>query len=248
MEPFAEIGAYYDLLYAEKDYEAEVRYVDSLIRQFGGSTGTMLDLGCGTGRHALAFAALGHKVHGVDRSDAMLEEAARRAKQVETMTFGKGDVCSCRLGRTFDAVVSLFHVYSYQTTNDRLIAAFRTAAEHLRLGGVFVFDFWYGPSVLVDQPQVRVKKLAADGMTMTRIATPTMHFDANTVTVDYDMIAIQEGQLREFRESHEMRYLFLPEVALMLDHVGLKPLGFREWLRDVEPTPADWNAVCVATK
>ena len=44
-----------------------------------------------------------------------------------------------------DAVVSLFHVVSYQTTNGRVLDMFRNARDHLEPGGLFLFDVWYGP-------------------------------------------------------------------------------------------------------
>ena len=58
---------YYDLLYQDKDYLAETNYVDNLIQEFGRcNSKTMLDLGCGTGKHAELFCDQGYKVHGVD--------------------------------------------------------------------------------------------------------------------------------------------------------------------------------------
>ena len=58
-----------------------------------------------------------------------------------------------RLAGTFDAVIALFHVVSYQTTEHDLRATFATAARHLNPGGVLLFDVWHGPAVLAQQPE-----------------------------------------------------------------------------------------------
>src|SRR3546814_3756666 len=50
-------------------------------------------------------------------------------------TLFRSDVRTARFDRTFDAVVSLFHVMSYQVTNSDLIETIRTASSHLAAGG-----------------------------------------------------------------------------------------------------------------
>lgn len=64
----------------------------------------------------------------------------------------------CSLGshrrKKYDAVMSLFHVVSYLNSDRDLALAFETAAEHLHPGGLFLFDFWYGPAVLSQKPEI----------------------------------------------------------------------------------------------
>ena len=62
MNSFGLYSDYYDLLYAEKDYDHEVQYVDGLIRQYLPNAASILDLGCGTGLHAVALASQGYSV------------------------------------------------------------------------------------------------------------------------------------------------------------------------------------------
>ena len=52
MSQFGLYSKYYNLLYADKDYAGEARYVDSIIRRHTPRAATMLELGCGTGRYA----------------------------------------------------------------------------------------------------------------------------------------------------------------------------------------------------
>src|SRR4051812_48823482 len=134
MSVFAAYSRYYDLLYRDKDYAAEARYVHELVQQHHPAARTMLDLGCGTGRHAQLLSQHGYALTGVDLSEEMLK-VARAASPA--LGFVQGDVRTVRLGKTFDVVASLFHVMSYQTTNADLCAALDTIREHLAPGGLF---------------------------------------------------------------------------------------------------------------
>jgi predicted TPR repeat methyltransferase len=157
-EIFDAYARYYDLLYRDKDYAGESAYVASHLKRHAPHAARILELGCGTGTHAEHLARMGYAVHGVDQSESMLARATARksglpADIAARLSFGHGDVRSVRSGEHFDAVVSLFHVMSYQTTNADLQG--RTAAAHLRPGGLFLFDFWYGPAVLDQRPEAR---------------------------------------------------------------------------------------------
>src|SRR5450432_1239591 len=213
MSVFGSYSRYYDLLYQDKDYAGEASYIRSLILQHHPHAQSLLDLGCGTGRHALLLAEEGYRVAGVDRSTEMLATAqaqlakstpamaARRSASGAAPEFFQGDVRTVRIDRKFDIVVSLFHVMSYQTTNDDLQAAFRTAAAHLSPGGLFIFDCWYGPAVLTDRPVVRIRRLEDEHIAVTRLAEPVFHPNANAVDVNYHVLIKdkQSGALDELR-------------------------------------------------
>src|SRR5450432_1981030 len=79
MSVFGAYSRYYDLLYRDKDYAAEASYVRSLIGQHCPAATSILDLGCGTGRHALLLAEHGYRVTGVDGSPDMLIAARSQA-------------------------------------------------------------------------------------------------------------------------------------------------------------------------
>lgn len=247
MSVFAAYSKYYDLLYRDKDYAAEARYVHDLVQRHHPAARTMLDLGCGTGRHAQLLGAHGYTLTGVDLSEEMLRTA--RASN-PGLSFIQGDVRSVRLGKTFDVVASLFHVMSYQTTNADLRAALDTVREHLAPGGLFVFDCWYGPAVLTSRPETRIKRLEDESIHVTRLAEPVLHPNENVVDVNYHVLIRdkQSGAVEELRETHKMRYLFAPEVEALLDAANLRLTRVTEFMSTREPGFDTWNAVFVGTK
>jgi SAM-dependent methyltransferase len=250
---FAAYSRYYDLLYRDKDYAGEARYVASLIKRHTSGAANVVEIGCGTGGHARELAALGFHVHGVDRSAGMLEAAEAKLDSIEPeirarMRFSQGDARSVRLGEKADAVISLFHVMSYQTSNADLTSAFATAKAHLNAGGVFVFDCWYGPAVLVERPSVTVKRLEDVAVSITRIAEPTMNSAQNTVDVNYTVLVYDRKttQVETLRETHRMRYLFRPEIELLLEANEMSLVTSHEWMTENPPGPHTWAACFVA--
>lgn len=254
MSVFEAYSQYYDLLYRDKNYAAEADYVHRLIERERPGSQSLLDLGCGTGRHDFLLAEHGYRVTGVDMSADMLKVAnAERAKRLAAggaapPDFAQGDVRTLRLGARFDAVVSLFHVMSYQTSNDDLLAAFTTLREHVAPGGVVLFDAWYGPTVLTDRPVVRVKRLHGDGFDVTRVAEPVLHPNENVVDVNYQISILERStqRVQELEETHRMRYLFVPEVRQLLASVGLRLDRACEFLTDGELGFSTWNVLFVA--
>jgi len=245
---FDHYSRYYDLLYRDKDYAGEAAYVAACLGRHAPHPARILELGCGTGAHAEPLARLGFSVDGVDRSETMLARAAARKAGLpsalsERLSFEPGDVRHVRTGRHYDAVISLFHVVSYQVTDADLQATFATAAAHLRPGGLFFFDFWYGPAVLAQRPEERVKVLEDDRIRVTRNARPVMHEKDHVVDVNYaiEIASKSSAEVQRVQETHRMRYLFLPELA-RLQGAAFRTLASHAWLLDEPPSAASWAA------
>lgn len=255
MSVFDLYSSYYDLLYQGKDYPAEVSFVSDEFARFGVKPKCVLDLGCGTGRHAVAFAHRGVRVHGVDLSETMLAEArtsgtGQPADVRERLSFAAGDVRTYRTAEKFDAVVSLFHVFSYQTQNADLADAFTTASAHLAPGALLAFDFWYGPAVLAQRPETRVRRLENERIRVLRIAESVLLENENRVDVNFTVLVEDKrtGERRNIEERHPMRYLFLPEVDVFLRRSSLERLHACEWMTGADLGITTWGAFVVARK
>src|SRR2546421_8307899 len=110
-----EYAAAYDLIYGDKDYEAECGLIQTALRRFGNNdVRALLDMGCGTGNHSLRLAATGLEVVGVDLSAHMLDQsrvkAAAQGLGVSRVDFRQGDIATIDVGRIFDAAIMMFAV------------------------------------------------------------------------------------------------------------------------------------------
>jgi predicted TPR repeat methyltransferase len=72
---FDRYAAYYDLLYEDKRYDDEAAFVAKLIRDYKPAARSVLELGCGTSKHALALAREGFSLTGIDVSPGMVARA-----------------------------------------------------------------------------------------------------------------------------------------------------------------------------
>lgn len=254
MKVFDTYALYYDLLYKDKDYNGEADYIEKLIKQYSSEAKSILDLGCGTGRHDFIFAEKGYSVTGIEMSGKMIEAANKNLMPDKSnfpdLKFIQGDIRETELDSKFDVVLSLFHVMSYQTGNEDVRKTLDTAAKHLKPGGIFIFDFWYGPAVLTERPESRVKKLENDEITVERYAEPQLLINENIVDVKYKVHIKekQNGRTSEINETHKMRYFFLPETRLMLEEYGMHPEHFEEWMTSKELSDKTWSALAVAIK
>ena len=241
-----EYAAAYDELYQDKDYAAEIELIERVFRLYGqGPVRRVLDLGCGTGGHAVPLAERGYEVVGVDRSPDMLQRAMRRGSSAR---FRLGEIGTLELGETFDAVLLMFAVLGYHVGNADVQAALATARRHLHPSGLLFADVWYGPAVLGQRPSERVKVVDTAGGQIIRVAAGELDTRRDVCLVRYHLWQLEQDRLTaSVREQHAMRYFFVPELELFLAAAGfeLVRLGaFPELER--EPSEGTWNVAFVA--
>lgn len=108
----------------------------------------VLDLACGTGRHAVVLAESGLQVTGVDLSENLLaiagKETARLGHSIELI---RSDMRYLNLKKSFSAVFSLFTSFGYFDDDRENFSVFRVISDHLEPGGWFVFDYLNDPFI-----------------------------------------------------------------------------------------------------
>lgn len=225
METFQDYAYYYNAFYRDKDYAKEAKQIDELIKEYGNYVHSVINYGCGTGKHDIELSKLGYSCTGIDLSETMIEIAKQNSKVTDNIIdFSVADIRTYQPSKKFDAVISLFHVMSYQNSNDDILAAFQSARKALEKGGLFLFDAWYGPGVLSDKPVVRVKEVEDDKYKLVRIARPVMHDKTNVVDVCYEVLVIDKetSVTKTINEVHSMRYFFRPEIEFLLKQAGFE--------------------------
>ena len=123
--------------------KVECDFLEAVLTAHGIAGKSLLDIGCGTGRHALEPVKRGYRVTGVDPSREMLAflsaEAARAKLPVATVA---GDLRRLNVEGTFDAAYCVMDTFRFLLTNEEVLAHLRAVAQRLNPGGVYVTDFW----------------------------------------------------------------------------------------------------------
>ena len=150
----------------------------------------------------------------------------------------------------FDSVISLFHIASYQNTDEDVKNYFKTASIHVKKGGKFIFDLWYKPAVLTQRPEKRVKELENDEIKVVRYCTPEHLEDKNIVKVHYkiDITNKKTGNQQVVEETHSMRYFSSEDVEKFAKEAGFKIVLEEEWLTKNKPSEDTWGVCFVAEK
>jgi SAM-dependent methyltransferase len=250
--PFGDYASVYDLIYREKDYAAEARFVADLIVRFGArapGVARIVDLACGTGRHAVELARLGFSVEGSDISEAMLRIARKRAMDARAaIAFHRRSFQTCGLlGKRFDVALAMFGSLGYLTNDVELALALANVSRLLVPRGIFVFDVWNGAAVERDFAPQRVKRAAANGFAVERVSTTAIDASRQIATIRFEFVLrADDGTASSFEELHSVRFHHpdaLAEILRLAGFVVLHRCPFRVPERDVGPD--DWNMTFV---
>jgi SAM-dependent methyltransferase len=185
--------------------------VDRLVELAG--SGRALEFAIGTGRVALPLAARGVEVHGLELSNAMVQQL--RAKPGgDAIPVTIGDMSVAQAGGPFALAYLVFNTIGNLTTQEAQVACFQNAAAHLVPGGRFVIE--------VGVPEIR--RLAPGERYVVFDASPT-HWGID----EYDVLnqglvshhfELVEGQWR--LGSTPFRYVWPSELDLMAQLAGMR--------------------------
>jgi len=240
---------HYDVVYADKPYEQEARFVHDQLTAAGTVPGRLLDVACGTGRHALHLRDLGWEVAGVDLNPELVERARAQAPGVD---FHVGDMRSLSVpGGPFGAVTCLFDAVGYALTNQGVVAALSSMREHLAEGGTAVVEFLHAPAMLRGARELGVRGWPLeDGGELVRIARTELDETAGTMTVGYDVIALgADGSYRRSSEEQSNRFFAVEEMRALMEAAGFAPRRFvAAYAADPEVTGETFHAMAVAAR
>jgi cyclopropane fatty-acyl-phospholipid synthase-like methyltransferase len=229
---FEKFGEYYDLIYRNiKDYENECRTLEQIFTKFRKKKSrNILDVGCGTGSHALILAKHGCSVVGIDISKMMVEKARTKAKKEKTdVQFYVQDMRKMQLDKEFDCAISMFGAIGYILTYEDLVKVLSRLKKHLNKDGLFAFEFWNIGGVK-PSPYQRWLEASDAKKTVYRFSETNLNPQTNILTLNMHFLVLNEDRLLEkFNETHVHRCYTLPEIREYLENNGFKFLSGYDW-------------------
>lgn len=246
MNSFKSYSKYYDQLYYDKDYGTETDYLVALIKKYHANAHSLIDLGCGTGKHAKLLAKRGYEVIGVDSSEEMISIAGKESD----LEFILDDILKFKLDKKLDVALSIFHVFSYLTENETLLTAFLNINKHLKENGIFIVDVWHTPAVHRQIPENRIKVFENGKIKIIRKAEPTIDSTNNTVDVIYtlDVLNKESQETEHIVENHCIRHFSKPEIELLARYTGFKVIHSEELITANKPSEKTWGVCYILQK
>ena len=241
----------YDLIYKDKNYEAECDFMEDVFQKYSGisTIKTILDAGCGSGGHAIPLAKRGYNVVGFDLSETMIRRAKEKAEKISILQLHIMDMRNFQLDDKFDACIAMFAVMGYITKNSDIIKALNNIRKHLKPDGVFIFDVWNGLAVMRLLPEQRMKEVENDEMKIVRVAIPNLRAFDHICEVNYKLLILNkaESTVNEINEKHVVRFYFPQEIKYYLEDAGFEVLKICPFLDlNGKVDESVWNIAVIA--
>jgi ubiquinone/menaquinone biosynthesis C-methylase UbiE len=197
----------------ERDAEAEAQALAAAQLSGCPEGGELLDVPCGFGRHSIPLARAGYRVTGVDRSQALIDEAARRGSEPK---FVQDDYRELPFpDDSFDAALNLFSSLGY-LGDEEDTRALTEIHRVLRPGARLVIETNHR-DLLVTRWSEQDWHLAGEG----RLVLEQRTFDAAAGIAQSTQTLIESGGERESR-TWSLRVYTATELVGMLERAGFE--------------------------
>jgi ubiquinone/menaquinone biosynthesis C-methylase UbiE len=214
---------FYDGIYAGKDYAAEARTIEGLVRRYGrrGSR-TLLDVACGTGNH-LVHLRRKFDLAGVDVNPGMLRVARSKLPGVR---LDQGRMQSLDLGRSFDVVTCLFSAIAYVRDAKDLRRTLGRFAAHLNPGGLAIVEPFVQPAIY-HAGEYRAQLLGTPERPIARMNLSERRRDRARFDMHH-LVATDLG-VRYWVEHHDLGLFPRRTYLAAFRAAGLRPRFLRGW-------------------
>lgn len=252
MSAYDRFAPYYDAVYGDAlDYDGDVRWLQQAFDRFGagGAVSRVLDLGAGTGNHALRLVQAGFDVDGVDLSPGLLDIARQKAPQAR---FHIGGMSRDLPAGRWDAAICMFGAWCYLTDDEDARRLLRLLRDRLPPGGLFVFEFWtpYGW-----RPTPRWgSSTMPDARRIVRVADPAPGLPEDDVyRFRFEHFVLRGDALEErFEEDHALRLRTPFQTRRLLASEGFEVAAFTAGAVEGKsfdaPAPEAFRAMAIARR
>jgi SAM-dependent methyltransferase len=222
---------YYDIA-LRRDVGGDVDFMMAAYRHYtGANPDSILDIACGPGYHARAFAQRGIRATGLDLRPEMLRFAQDQALAAGLqVTWLAADMRLFQLERPVDMAMCVFDGVDALLTNDDVIQHLRTVAANLTPNGLYLLEQTH-PRYSSFQDYGQFRYAGQQNGTGVEILWATNHPSFDPVTgvaqVEIEMRVSENGDLKIIRDPAQERLLTPQEIRLLAERSGgLRPVGW----------------------
>lgn len=177
----------------------------------------ILDIGCGTGRHAIELAKRGHAVTGIDLSESLLQRAKDKARQAGLqIDFQRQDARNLPFSEEFDAAIMLCEGgFPLMETDEMNFEILKGASKALKKNGRFIFTTLNGLFPLFHS----VEKFCASQTKQGNATYGSNTFDLMTFR-DHNIIELEDDSGKKKKIKTNERFYVPCEITWLLKSLG----------------------------
>lgn len=234
----------YDLFMDEIPYQEWFDYLLRLLEGEGVSSGTVVDLACGTGEITWRLRRQGYETIGVDMSQEMLEIASQKCSSHVLLL--QQDMRELELQVPVEGVVCLCDGMNYMISEEDLKKVFDRVASSLVEGGIFIFDMkteYFYREILGDCTLADNRENAS--YIWDNAYDREKGINTYLLTV-YELVDDDRDLFQRTDELHRQRAYPLKQVGEMLEARGFDLVGIYEALTEQAPDEESQRVYFVA--
>lgn len=231
---YGNFAYYYDSLMDEIDYKSWRNYITEILERYEIKYRDLLEMACGTGTMSVMLACDGYSVTAFDLSCDMLCIANQKAvdKGVD-INFLNQDMCDIRINADYGIILCLCDSINYITDSKKLSDVFQWVFNHLKDGGIFIFDI---------NSSYKLKNIIGDN-TFTDDKDDIVYIWNNVLTEDgtvefYLTFFVKQGNnYKRFDEFHVEKIYESGEILDMLRYTGFNEIYVKDGMTMNEVNP-----------
>lgn len=247
---------YYDIVF-NRDVSREVEFVTALYRrQTGRDLESVLELACGPGYHARAFARRGVRAVGLDLREEMIDFArAEAGKETGDLDWLAGDMRDFRLSKPVSVALSMFDAIDCLLTNDEIIRHFRAVATNLEPSGMYFLEnthprdcspYRYGDF------QYHGERDGCEVTITWAVNHPAVNPLTQVIRPEVQVLVREKGSSHLFTDQASERFLSAQEISALVELSGAFTIcgwyGDFDLNQPFDNTPASRRMIAVLQK
>jgi SAM-dependent methyltransferase len=238
------IAEYYDVFYSKKDYEKEITFLNKAYGSLSGKK--ILDIGCGTGTHALLMAQQDPKfIYGFDLSEFMISKAILKNYDNNVLKFERNDISNVPY-TDFDLSISMFNVVNHIQRVDQVMHFFHEIRKRMKKGGYFIFDIWNGVAAIQDWPKKETRIYKVEDKIIETHWTPKIDLMSLEVTMHTEgTIVYPDKQPDTFNYSLSHTVWTSKSISDLLFLSGFRVLKINKSFTEIKAKHDDYKIVFI---
>jgi len=220
----------YDVAFLDRDFDVECDFLEWCLNNLGKAKKIkqkdkrFLELACGPARHAREFAKRGWQSYALDISDEMVEYAVHESKKDRVNINGLvGDMINFKLDKKVSLAATLMESIAHLTTNEEIVAHFKSVAKNLKPGGIYVIEATHPQFYFPDNEANTWEANEGNFSVEVTFGTPDDTYDSLTQTwLSTTKLKIKNGDspLIETESKSKVRWYLLQEMKLLIEKAG----------------------------